>query len=158
MAEPVWLLRAREDLRLNTREVPGPGSSPWILQLYRDLRLPVPDDDSTNAWCSVWACRTLLVSGVKPWRRLRLARGALDWGQPTEFRPGAIGVKRRLVNGKDDGVHGHVFFGLEIVGDHMRVLGGNQANRVSIRDYPLSDLLGWRWPNPSDFIASEVVT
>jgi len=157
MTEVPWLLRAREDLRRNTREVPGPGINPWIAQLYRDLRLVPPADDSTHAWCAVYANRTLMVCGVRPWRRLQLARGALDWGQPTEFRPGAIGVKRRLVDGKDDGVHGHVFFGVEIVGDHVMGLGGNQFNHVSIAPHPLSEMIGWRWPKPSDFLTGEVI-
>lgn len=148
-----WLRHALADLREDYREVPGPGSNPKIQQLYRDMRLPVPDDDSKNAWCAVYACHTLMVSGVRYWRRSQLARGALDWGMPTEFRPGAIGVKRRLVDGRDDGVHGHVFFGVEIVGDHVMGLGGNQFNHVSIAPHPLSEMIGWRWPKPSDFLA-----
>lgn len=144
------MVRARADLKVNTREVPGEGANPWILQLYRDLRLTETSDE--KAWCSIYACRTLLVSGVKPWRRLRAARGALEWGEPTEFRVGAIGVKRRLVNGQDDGVHGHVFFGLSCEDGVVRALGGNQHNRVSISEYPVSDMLGWRWPKPSDYL------
>jgi len=157
MPEIPWLARAMADLRRDTREVPGPESNPWIQGLYKDLRLSVPADDSKNAWCSVFACRTLMVCGVRPWRRLQLARGALDWGQPTEFRPGAIGVFRRLVDGVDDGVHGHVAFGVSVDGDMVKILGGNQANHVSIAERHLSDLIAWRWPKPSDFLTGEVI-
>lgn len=156
MTEPPWLLRARQDLKVNTREVPGDGISPFIAQLYRDLRLAVVDD-GVYPWCAVYTSATLVRSGVKPARRVRAARGYLDWGQTSEARPGAVCVLRR--GDPSDHVHGHVGFFTHL-DDTGRVwlISGNSRNQVAAAAYDPSRILSYRWPNPSDFIASEVVT
>lgn len=129
--------------------------SPFIAGLYRTLRITETSDEP--AWCAIYANATLARCGVKPSRRLRAARGFLEWGQACEFRPGAVGVWRRLIDGVDDGIHAHVAFGVSIDGDAAQVIGGNQHNHVSLAPRHLSDLLGWRWPKPSDFLTGEVI-
>lgn len=153
---PPWLALARSDLKRSTSEVPGPGTSPFIAGLYRTLRLPVAED-SSNPWCAVYACATLVRSGLRPWRRLRAARGALDWGDEipwsaTLIRPGAIVVLDRVDPKHPTEKHGHVGFATHMADGRVWLVSGNSHNRVAASDYDPGRIIGVRWPKRSDYL------
>jgi len=45
-----------------------------------------------------------------------------------------------------DGWQGHVGLYVRDDGDHIYLLGGNQLDEVRIHSYPISSVLGYRWP------------
>jgi hypothetical protein len=49
---------------------------------------------------------------------------------------------------KDAGGTGHVGICLGISGAELYLLGGNQANKVSIATRRMADAKTWRWPYP----------
>lgn len=141
--EPIWVERARADLLVDTREVPGVGMNPFIAGLYRELGL-TPAQDDQYPWCAVYMSALMHRCGIKPPARVRAARSFLAWGEPTEPHVGAVVVLRR--GDPTDHVHGHV--GLFVKEDATRVwlLGGNQHNCVSIHDFDKTRVIGVRRP------------
>jgi len=68
------------------------------------------------------------------------ARSWLDWGKEVDRPcPGCIAVFTR-------GGGGHVGFYVGETAETVKVLGGNQGDQVSVREYPKSRLLGYRMP------------
>lgn len=143
-AEPAWLAHARTWLGLAER--PGAGSDPNIVAFYADAGHPEVGDDSV-AWCAAFVGACLARSGVRPTGSLR-ARSYLDWGVPLDGPcKGAVVV---LSRGASKAL-GHVGFLVEATGKRLRVLGGNQEDRVSIATFARSRLLGYRWPSDAPF-------
>jgi len=70
------------------------------------------------------------------------ARSWLKWGKPvSKPLPGDVAVFWRE---SPSSWKGHVGFYLGEVGGYVVVLGGNQGNKVSVRYYKRSQLLGYR--------------
>ncbi len=139
---PPWAVIARQEL--GVAEVWGPKSNPRIDAYIRAVggRL----EDSKFAWCSAFLCWCMIQVGL-PHTKSGLARSWLRGSVTTAlaaFRPGCIVVFKRA--GVDDGIHGHVAIGVRIEGKKVLCLGGNQTNRVCERWYPISRVLGYRWP------------
>lgn len=139
-AEPFpWLAIARAEL--GTREVAGAGDNPRIVAYLKSTTLPAPANaNDETAWCSAfanWCVEQADYAGTdSAW-----ARSWLHWGKATTTpQPGCITVFSRDTNS------GHVAFFLEETATHVKVLGGNQGNAVSIAQYPKSRLLGYRIP------------
>jgi uncharacterized protein (TIGR02594 family) len=100
-------------------------------------------DPQTYAWCAAFVNATLQQSGMKG-TGSNMARSFLEWGQPTENpAQGDIAVFRRP--GDETNTFGHVgfFAGFNPDGS-IRVLGGNQGDKVSYGNYSREDLLGFR--------------
>lgn len=135
--EPAWLRIARGEL--GQSEISGSADNPRIVEYHSATTLKATDDET--AWCSSFANWSLLKSGVRG-TGSAMARSFLDWGTPLPTpREGCIVVFRRGQAPK-----GHVAFFLEFDASMVRVLGGNQGNRVSIASFPRADVLGFRWP------------
>lgn len=99
-------------------------------------------DPATTAWCAAYVNATLAHAGVKGTGSF-MARSFLNWGQPVEQpQKGDIVV---LSRGDPSGPSGHVgiFDGMNEDGT-IRILGGNQGNRVSIATYSTENVLGYR--------------
>ena len=138
---PPWLVIAQS--HRGAREVPGKATAPFILRWLVTLGAWWRDDETP--WCGVFVAGCLVDAGLpkpKDWYR---ARAYLDYGSPmVKPRVGCIAVF-------DGGVSrpgaGHVGF---VVGQdeqsRLMVLGGNQANAVSIAPFVKARLLGYRWP------------
>jgi uncharacterized protein (TIGR02594 family) len=140
MAEPQWMIRART--YLGTKESPGTKHNKEILKWFEESGHGWIKDDET-AWCAAFVNAMLARSGVKGTGSVA-ARSFTDWGKPLARPvPGCIAVFWRV---KRDGWQGHVAFFVSETATHVRVLGGNQANSVSIANYAKSRLLGYRWP------------
>lgn len=143
-ALPWWPIALAE---LGVAEVQGQEHNPRILEYLATTTLDraLAEQDET-AWCSAFANWCVEKAGVKgtdsAW-----ARSWLQWGReprPLEEVPvGAI-----LIFSRGDG--GHVGFwagpGENHRPDIIRVLGGNQGNKVQVSSYPASRLLGIRVP------------
>lgn len=100
-------------------------------------------DPKTTAWCAAFVNSTLAKNGLPGTGKLT-ARSFLNYGTPTtQPQPGDIAVFWR---GTPNGWQGHVGFykGMSPDGKSIRVLGGNQGNAVSEKEYPASQLLGFR--------------
>lgn len=137
--EPLWLKIARS--KLGTREVPGPKSNPQIVKwIHDDLGIEAYKDDGT-AWCAGFANYCLKMAGEANTMSLA-ARSFINYGQPAKPQLGAILVFKRGTQSWQ----GHVGFYVGETATHYKVLGGNQGDSVSIREYPKSALLACRMP------------
>lgn len=107
-------------------------------------------DPRQTAWCAAFANAVLGASGLPTTDQPLLARSFLQYGEDATERPtrGDIAVFRRGTQAWQ----GHVgFYQGEVVRNGQRfilVLGGNQSNGVTVREYPAGDLLGIRRPVP----------
>lgn len=126
------------------KEVPGAAANPEIVAYFRDAgHLEVHSDEVS--WCAAFACACLERAGIKSPRTL-LARDFLNFGAPIDTaRIGAIAVFSRPPNPS----HGHVGFVAGETADAIVLLGGNQADSVSVIHMPKARLLGLRWPADS---------
>lgn len=146
-ALPPWYEIARKEL--GVKEVAGSVAHPRILEYLASTSLPanLSRSDET-AWCSAfvnWCMRQAGFHGTG----LANARSWLGFGE--QFAQPRVGCV--CVFSRDDAgpASGHVAF---YVGEHVdphgqamiRVLGGNQSNRVCEAPYAKARLLGYRWP------------
>lgn len=148
-SDPLWLKIARREMGV----AETPGAADHTLRVLEYLAVCSKTDPALRSrdetpWCSAFACWVMEQAGHKSpktaWARTWFDQG---WGEEEpkgDPRRGAITVFRR-------GNGGHVGFFIEDLGDRVAVLGGNQANKVKISNYPkLGDhyeLLGYRWPD-----------
>lgn len=140
LGEPKWLKLARSEL--GVKEIPGAQHNPAVLSYFRDAGFPEIDDDET-AWCAGFANAILHRAGYSGSKSLA-ARSFLTWGKEiSKPYPGCIVVFWRE---SPRSWQGHVAFFIEENSTHIKVLGGNQSNSVSIQSYPKSQLLGYREP------------
>lgn len=103
-------------------------------------------DPATTAWCAAFVNATLEQTGMKG-TGSNMARSFMDWGQGVDSpMKGDLAVFTR---GDPSGPYGHVgFFEGYNPDGTIRVLGGNQGNKVSVANYSADDLLGFRRGNP----------
>lgn len=99
-------------------------------------------DPATTAWCAAYVNATLQQAGMKG-TGSNMARSFLDWGRAVdEPQRGDLAVFTR---GDPNGPYGHVgFFDGYNSDGTIRVLGGNQGDKVSIANYSPDNLLGFR--------------
>jgi uncharacterized protein (TIGR02594 family) len=141
-----WLAEAWREF--GQRERPGPRDNTRILALFRDAGHAEVTRDEV-AWCAAFCGACLERAGLRSTRSL-MARSYLKWGAAlAKPRMGAIAVFSRGPNP----ALGHVGFWLGEAGDDVVLLGGNQANAVSVARYPKSRLLALRWPGPEAELA-----
>lgn len=102
-------------------------------------------------WCAYFHDAMLIEAGVGAMKS-GLARAHLKWGDRVDddddsaWRVGDSVIFRRLVNGVDNGINGHIAFLLEWDDRTVTVLGGNQGDRVSVAVYTRDTILGIRRP------------
>jgi len=140
-----WMRVALQEYHTRERTAPG-RHNPRIVEYHASCRGNVQDDETP--WCSAFVNWTMQQIGLQGTRRGN-ARSWLNWGTPVptnSFHYGAITVLWRVSRRS---WKGHVAFLAGIDGDELILLGGNQGNKVSLRPYPKSRLLSFRWP--SDF-------
>lgn len=127
---------ARAELALDVREVPGSGNNPRIVTYHNSTGASVGNADAV-AWCSSFVNYCIEQAGMAGTDSQR-ALSWEDWGQDVsnDVKEGDIAVFERV------GLGGHVGFVIEDLPDHVRVLGGNQGNRVKISTYPKDGQLG----------------
>jgi uncharacterized protein (TIGR02594 family) len=139
--ELVWFKEARR--LIGTREKPGRGSNPEILDWATDEGIPYDSDDIP--WCGLFVAHC--VGSTLDRERLPTnPLGARAWGRfgiQTRPTPGAIMVFWRESRQSSKG---HVGFYAGEDDTAYRILGGNQSDRVSLAWVAKSRFLEARWP------------
>lgn len=130
-------------------EVVGPKGSNKRIEEYQQTT-PLTGQNDDIPWCSSFVNWVLLKSKI-PGTGSAWARSFLKWGMPCDYRYGSVVVFSRGTNS------GHVGFAVGKRPGFIKVLGGNQDNRVSEKWYPLWRLLGYRWHVEFDKIIKERV-
>lgn len=139
---PPWFQRAVREI--GVKEKFGHSDNTRILQYFEDTKTIASHDETP--WCAAFVCWCLEKEGVRSTRSARAASFA-TYGDPVMAKRGAI-----VVLGKSDpdaGGSGHVAFFDSWGKDKTTiwVLGGNQANMVSIAERPTARIVAVRWPN-----------
>lgn len=136
-----WLGEAKR--LVGTAETPGPGNSAAILSWAAGAGLAYEADEVP--WCGLFVAHCLgssLPDEPLPAQPLG-ARQWLKFGRPAQPQVGAVLVFWR---GSPEGWAGHVGFCWAEDDTHFHVLGGNQADAVTIARIARPRLLGARWP------------
>jgi uncharacterized protein (TIGR02594 family) len=144
---PPWMAIARAELGVH--EAPGADNNARIQEYFSATSMGPHTPDSVP-WCAAYVGFCLKVAGIEP-SGSAAARSYLDWGVPLlSPRVGCIIVFSRPPNPAS----GHVGFVASLptsdrvdVSQGVYVLGGNQGDRVCIAPYPVSRIIGWRWPS-----------
>lgn len=139
--DPEWLKIARGEIGI--KEIAGVGKhNKRILEYHHSTGETWVLDDET-AWCSSFANWCIEEAGLEGTDKLN-ARSWLNWGQKIDIpRRGCVAIFWR---DKKNSWMGHVGFYLRDDGKYIYLLGGNQKNEVNVTKYPMSRLLGYRWP------------
>lgn len=138
-SHPEWYSVAHAYIGLE--EIKGAEHNEEIIEFWKLCKLPFRTDETP--WCAGFVGGVLEKCGIQS-TRSGLARSYLEWGKNIgEARIGAIVVFWRI---KRYSGHGHVGFVAGYPsGGFVPTLGGNQGNRVCIKPYPESRVLGYRW-------------
>lgn len=126
------------------REIRGSRENPQIQKYFTMVSVAKPHDDTT-AWCSAFVNWCMASVDIRGTGRAN-ARSWLTWSNNSLGRPvyGAIAVFWR---NQPNSWEGHVGFYVGENGANLLILGGNQGvGEVSVKPYPRSRLLGYRWP------------
>lgn len=122
-------------------EVKGKKHNADIVQYFADVGHAGIKNDET-AWCAAFVGSCLEKAGLTSTRALN-ARSYLKWGRKiTKPVPGCIVVFKRGTSSWQ----GHVAFYIGQSDGRIKVLGGNQGDRVKVSSYSADDLLGYRLP------------
>lgn len=133
-----WINEAKKHIGL--KEIPGKAHNPTIIRWLNQLKAWWSEDETP--WCGTFVAHCLKTTDhdlPKHWYR------AKDWLKTGELllKPayGCIAVFERQGGG-------HVGF---VVGKdkngNLMILGGNQANSVTIMPFAPSRVIGYRWPS-----------
>jgi uncharacterized protein (TIGR02594 family) len=127
------------------KEIPGVKSNAWIRSLWQKaewLWKQTGEDDSKLPWCGAYVAECFRLAKVEPipkaWYR---AKEWLNWGEALPYPCfGCVVVFTRTGGG-------HVGFcvGKDKTG-RLLVLGGNQADGVSIAPFDKARVTGYRMP------------
>lgn len=132
-----WMEIANKELGI--QEIAGFKHNLRILQYHEATTLKATDDETP--WCSAFACWVMeqYKRGSSP--ASARARDWLNWG--IELKSPIYGCIVVLDRGQGKG---HVGFYVGSTKDGIRLLGGNQSNRVCIEEYGVLRVLGYRFP------------
>lgn len=137
---------------IGVKEIAGTvQNNPLIMAMHHVTASWVKDDETP--WCSSfvnWICFQL--QPHVPMSRNAAARSWLNIGNMVPLSGAERGFDV-VVFQRGDGIQpgptvlnapGHVAFFDEVVGDKVKVLGGNQGNTVNVATFPISRILGVR--------------
>lgn len=142
MDQPSWMTAAWGEL--GVRERAGAADEPQVVSYFREAGHARITEDETP-WCAAFAGAMLARANV-PGTGSLLARSYLAWGDQIDApRFGALCV---LSRGSDPGA-GHVGFYIGETDEKIVLLGGNQADAVTVAAFDADRLLGYRWPAPA---------
>ncbi len=143
-----WFEKAIEEYNKHIKEVEGSGDNPRIVEYLQstDLGGAAARNDETP-WCSAFVNWCVEQSGNKgtdsAW-----ARSWLEWGKELNVPiKGCIVVFKRPPSPSS----GHVAFFVSQTDTHIKTLGGNQGNSVSIAEYSLDRVISYRIPKDFAF-------
>ena len=146
---PDWLVVALDEAAVGIVEVPGEQHDTRILRYHAGTTLGATEDEVP--WCAAFVGFCIEQAGLSSTNSAR-ARSYLEWGR--ELAPPAYGAVVVFSRGPEPPgpevieAPGHVGFLVASPTPHeLLVLSGNQSNKVCIRAYARSRLLGVRWPD-----------
>jgi uncharacterized protein (TIGR02594 family) len=142
LSAPEWLVVAVGEIGVT--EVSGAGSNQRILDYHHETSLGASDD--AVSWCSSFVNWCMQRAGIAG-SHSAAARSWLKWGKSlTAPVLGAVVVLSRGSNP----AQGHVGLYLNHTGDRTSVylLNGNVGDRVCVSAFPVTRILGYRWPAP----------
>lgn len=129
--------------KIGLKEIPGSKHNPEVVKMFADVGHSWVKDDET-AWCAAFVGSVLKEAGY-PYEKKLNARSYLDYGKKiSKPKEGSIAV---LWRGKKDSWQGHVGFVSRFNDKYVWLVGGNQNNMVNEQKFPLTRVLGFRWPN-----------
>lgn len=140
----VWFQEARR--LIGTREKPGKGDNPEILDWASDQGLKTIYTGDDIPWCGLFVghCVSSTLDREATPSSLLSARAWERFGIPIAPTPGAIMVFWRESRGSGKGHVG--FYAGEDDTGAFRILGGNQSDSVSLAWLGKDRFLGARWP------------
>lgn len=135
---PRWVQYAAEDIDL--MEIPGPATAPKIREWLRMLGAWWTDDETP--WCGVAMGAWMRAAGINPPKAFYRAKAWADgWGTLLDRPiPGCV-----VVFDRKGGGHVGLLVGVS-EGGALQILGGNQANAVNVREFPMSRNPRFIWP------------
>lgn len=124
------------------KEVPGAGNNPKILAWSQEVGSSVGIDYSKDSipWCGLFIGVCAVRAGYKPPAICVRAKAWLDFG----FKPARAMLADVVVLTRKGGGHVGLYVGETPCGDYYYLLGGNQADEVNIRKFPVSRVAGVR--------------
>jgi uncharacterized protein (TIGR02594 family) len=137
-----WMEHAFAEV--GTREERGTRDNRRIREYLATVNLGNEHDET--AWCSAFANWCMAKAGIQGTGRAN-ARSWLTWSRSDAClkRP-CFGAVTILWRGQPNGWQGHVAFYTGDWQGKILLLGGNQNNRVCIKEYDAHRVLGYRWP------------
>jgi uncharacterized protein (TIGR02594 family) len=135
-----WLAIAYAEL--GVKEVTGSGDNPRIVEYLHATNLSAPyrNNDET-AWCSGFANWCVERAGFAGTDSAAAISWGL-WGKATTDPAAGDVVVFNWGNG-----HGHVGFFVGFSGTSVQVLGGNQSDAVTVKNWPRAKV--WRYRKPA---------
>jgi len=132
-----WIEIANNELGVS--EVKGSDSNPRILEYHKTTLLHATSDEVP--WCGSFMNWVMLQAGFKG-TCSAAARSWETWGDALK-KPqyGCIVVLKR-----GTGSQGHVGFYVGEEGRFVKILGGNQGDKVSIENFSKDKVISYRWP------------
>lgn len=127
---------------LSTKEVPGSGNNPKIIQWAKDIGGWVASfyKEDSIPWCGLFVGHCMQANGIVPPPDMLSALAWNKYGMKLdEPMYGCI-----MVFGRNGG--GHVGFAVSQDDNTYHVLGGNQSDNVTITRIAKNRLVGARWP------------
>lgn len=144
--DPLWIIEGRRYLGI--REVSGPGSHPTILGWARrlgDRVLGMKYQDDDTPWCGLFVAA--VIASTLPGEPLpSIVVRASSWDKfGRKLSAPALGAIARFQ--RPGGGHVGIVTGKSADGKLLRILGGNQSNRVSEIWIEVARLVSLRWPS-----------
>lgn len=137
-AVPPWYTFAAAEV--GVKEIVGPEHNPRVMEYLSSVRGEWPGDETP--WCSAFVNWCITQTGLQGTESAR-ARSWLDWGVTTA-KP-TFGCVVVLWRGSPASTSGHVgFYAGSDDRESIRLLGGNQKNRVCIATYPAARVVDYR--------------
>jgi uncharacterized protein (TIGR02594 family) len=137
---PQWLVIAMGEVGVKERS--GAADNPRIVEYHRSTTLgPQLSSQDETPWCSSfvnWCMERAGIEGTDS----AMARSWLKFGKKvTSPVPGDI-----VVFSRGAPPSGHVGFFIRQSGTDVDILGGNQGDAVSIKEFPTARVIGYRRP------------
>jgi len=126
-------------------EDPGEGSNKWIESLIIEAMPWVKNEkdiDSRYAWCAIFAWKILSNLNLYKGKPIVRARDFLKLG--ANLKDPEIGALVVLWRGSRNGAKGHVGWVTGIKPGYIRIVGGNQMNKVGENWFSQERVLEYR--------------
>lgn len=139
---PPWLDWARREIGVT--ELVGPRHNPRVVEYWVLGRVALTVTDDETPWCAAFVAAALERTGQRSTRRAN-ARSYLDESFVTRLRGPRLGAIAVLSSSRGP-ASGHVGF-VEAAGNgRVWLLGGNQANSVTVAPFDAGKVLAYVQP------------